>query len=147
MTRWQVREWLEKHVSQYLMTDPLWNGGIGETRKIAAMAEAFGIPMILHNVAGPFAQAACLHLGAHIPNLAFIESCRAFHQTYFPILADYAPIVVDGQFSLLDGPGLGLKLREEALARPDLDRQVSSGSGAAVGRRAMGDHWEREELR
>src|SRR5207244_6640907 len=35
MTRWQVREWLEKHVSQILMTDPVWNGGIDETRKMA----------------------------------------------------------------------------------------------------------------
>jgi hypothetical protein len=38
-------------------------------------------------------------------------------------------------------------LRESALARPDLSRQVSEGSGLAVGRRAMGDHWEREEIR
>ena len=37
MTRWQLREWLEKHVSQIVMTDPVWNGGIAETRKIAAI--------------------------------------------------------------------------------------------------------------
>jgi L-alanine-DL-glutamate epimerase-like enolase superfamily enzyme len=36
MTRWQVREWLEKHVSQIVMTDPVWTGGIAETRKIAS---------------------------------------------------------------------------------------------------------------
>jgi L-alanine-DL-glutamate epimerase-like enolase superfamily enzyme len=147
MTRWQVREWLEKHVSQFLMTDPLWNGGVGETRKIANMAEAFGVPLILHNVAGPFCQAACLHLGAHLPNLAFVESVRAFYRTYFPLLAHYAPRVEDGGFAPPDGPGLGLKLRDEALNRPDLSRQVSEGQGLAVGRRAMGDHWEREEIR
>lgn len=147
MTRWQVREWLEKHVSQYLMTDPVWNGGIGETRKIANMAEAFGVPLILHNVAGPFCHAACLHLGAHIPNLAFIESVRAFYTTYFPLLGNLSPTVEDGHFELPSGPGLGVQLREQALSRPDLTRQVSEGSGLAVGRRAMGDHWEREEIR
>src|SRR5512147_2723589 len=109
MTRWQVREWLEKRVSQYLMTDPVWNGGIGETRKIANMAEAFGVPLILHNVAGPFCHAACLHLGAHIPNLAFVESVRDFYKTYFPLLGDLAPQVVDGQFELPSGPGLGVQ--------------------------------------
>lgn len=147
MTRWQVREWLEKHVSHYLMTDPVWNGGIGETRKIANMAEAFGVPLILHNVAGPFCHAACMHLGSHIPNLAFVESCRAFYTTYFPILAGVEPKVEGGCFQLPEGPGLGVRLREEALRRADLSLQVSEGSGLAIGRRAMGDHWEREDIR
>ena len=90
MTRWQLREWLEKHVSPIVMTDPVWNGGIAETRKIAALAETFGVPLVLHNVAGPICHAACMHLGAHIPNLYFVESVRAFYQTYFPILSDSA---------------------------------------------------------
>jgi galactonate dehydratase len=147
MTRWQVREWLEKHTSQILMTDAVWNGGIAETRKIAAMAEAFGIPLVLHNVAGAFCQAACLHLGAHIPNLFFMESVRAFYKTYFGELTDYAPTVEDGHFALPKGPGLGVNLRPEALERADLVRQVSEGAGLAVGRRAMGDHWERVDIR
>lgn len=147
MTRWQVREWLEKHVSHYLMTDPVWNGGIAETRKVANMAEAYGIPVILHNIASPFCHAACLHLGAHLPNLAFIESVRAFYRTYFRVFSDYEPRLVNGRFVLPEGPGLGVNLREEVLSRPDLVRQVSEGPGLAAGRRAMGDHWEREEIR
>jgi galactonate dehydratase len=147
MTRWQVREWLEKHVSQILMTDPVWNGGIAETRKMAALAETYGIPMVLHNVAGPFCQAACLHLAAHIPNLFFVESVRAFYRTYFPVISDYAPRVQDGLFPLPSGPGLGVNLRAEMLERADLTQAISEGSGLAVGRRAMGDHWEREDIR
>ncbi len=147
MTRWQVREWLEKHVSQFLMTDPVWSGGIGETRKMANMAEAFGTPIILHNVAGPFCHAAALHLGAHLPNLAFVESVRAFYQTYFSELSDYTPQLEDGHFAVPSGPGLGVRLREEVLSRADLRREVSEGPGLAVGRRTMGDHWEREEIR
>lgn len=147
MTRWQVREWLEQHIAQFLMTDPVWNGGIGETRKIANMAEAFGVPIVLHNVAGPFCHAAAVHLGAHLPNLAFIESVRAFYHSYFAELGDYAPTLEDGQFSLPQGPGLGVRLRDEVLARSDLSRQISEGRGLAIGRRAMGDHWEHEEIR
>ena len=45
LTRWQLREWLEKHVSQILMTEPLWTGGVSETRKIANLAETYGVPI------------------------------------------------------------------------------------------------------
>ncbi len=147
MTRWQLREWLEKHVSQIVMTDAVWNGGIGETRKIAALAETFGIPLVLHNVAGPVCHAACMHLGAHIPNLYYVESCRAFYKEYFPILSDLAPTVSDGHLDIPAGPGLGLNLLDSALERDDLIRQVSEGPGLAAGRRAMGDHWAVEEIR
>jgi galactonate dehydratase len=147
MTRWQLRDWLAKGVSQIVMTDPVWNGGIAETRKIANMAEAFGVPIVLHNVAGPICHAACMHLGVHIPNLYFVESVRAFYKTYFPILGDLAPVVQNGHLSIPEGPGLGVNLRPEMLEREDLTRVVSDGEGLAKGRRGMGDHWAVEEIR
>lgn len=147
MTRWQVKEWIDNHVAPILMTDPVWNGGIAETRKIANMAEAAGLPLVLHNVAGPICHAACMHLGAHIPNLYFVESVRAFYNTYFPVLSDLQPTVDDGHLPIPDGPGLGVRLNPEILARPDLVRQLSEGAGLAEGRRAMGDHWAVEEIR
>jgi galactonate dehydratase len=148
MTRWQLREWLEKHTSQIVMTDPVWNGGIAETRKIANMAETFGVPIVLHNVAGPICHAACLHLAAHIPNLFYVESVRAFYKTYFPIFSDYAPLPnKDSTFDLPTGAGLGVNLKPELLERADVTRVVSDAPGLAVGRRAMGDHWAREEIR
>jgi len=111
------------------------------------MAEAFGLPLVLHNVAGPICHAACMHLGAHIPNLFYVESVRAFYKTYFPILSDLAPTVRDGHLALPQGPGLGVALQPGALAREDVIRQVSDGAGLAVGRRAMGDHWAVEDIR
>lgn len=147
LTRWQLRDWLVKGVSQIVMTDPVWNGGIAETRKIANMAEAFGVPIVLHNVAGPICHAACMHLGAHIPNLYFVESVRAFYKTYFPVLSEFAPGVQDGHLSIPDGPGLGVNLRPEMLERDDITRVISDGQGLAQGRRAMGDHWAVESIR
>ena len=147
MTRWQLREWLVKQVSQIVMTDPVWNGGIAETRKIAALAETFGIPLVLHNVAGPICHAACMHIGAHIPNLFYVESARAFYRELFPALSDLAPAVADSHLDIPEGPGLGVKLLDSALERADLIREVSEGEGLAGGRRAMGDHWAVEEIR
>lgn len=147
MTRWQLREWLEKHVSQIVMTDAVWNGGIAETRKIAALAETFGLPLALHNVAGPICHAACMHLGAHIPNLFYVESARAFYREVFPVLSDLSPAVADGCLDMPHGPGLGVKLLDSTLERPDIIREVTEGEGLTGGRRAMGDHWAVHEIR
>ena len=147
LTRWQLREWLEKQVSQIVMTDAVWNGGIAETRKIAALAETFGLPLVLHNVAGPICHAACMHLAAHIPNLFYVESARAFYREYFTVLSDLSPTVRDGHLDIPAGPGLGLKLLDSALERADLIREVTEGAGLARGRRAMGDHWAIEDIR
>jgi L-alanine-DL-glutamate epimerase-like enolase superfamily enzyme len=147
LTRWQYREWLEKHVSQILMTDPVWNGGIAETRRIANLAETYNIPLVLHNIAGPTCHAAAMHLGAHIPNLFMVESVRAFYKTYFPVMSNLNPVVMDGHLNVPDGPGLGVELNEQMFSRDDLMRQISDGEGLAQGRRAMGDHWAVENIR
>lgn len=147
MTRWQYRDWLQQGVSQILMTDPAWTGGIAETRKIAAMAEAHNIPLVLHNIAGPVSHAAAMHLGAHIPNLFMVESVRAFYHSYFLEMSDLRVTPQAGTLGLPQGPGLGVTLLPELLTRPDLQRQVSAGDGLARGRRAMGDHWAVEEIR
>ena len=88
-----------------------------------------------------------MHLGAHIPNLFFVESVRAFYKTYFPILSTLEVSVTDNHLPVPVGPGLGVTLRAEALQRPDLTRAISEGEGLAKGRRAMGDHWAVEEIR
>ena len=88
-----------------------------------------------------------MHLGAHIPNLYYVESVRAFYKEYFAALTDFTPTVKDGHLDIPSGPGLGVNLRDSALQRADLLREVSDGEGLARGRRAMGDHWAVEEIR
>ena len=147
MTRWQLRDWIQNGTTQIVMTDPVWNGGIAETRKIANLAEAYGVPLVLHNVASPICHAACMHLGAHIPNLFFAESVRAFYQTYFAEMCGWSPTVEGGNMSIPDGVGLGVELTAEILSHPKMVRVISDGDGLAKGRRAMGDHWAVEEIR
>jgi len=147
MTRWQIRDWLQRGVSQVAMTDPVWNGGIAETRRIANLAEAYGTPIVLHNVAGPICHAVCMHLAAHIPNLFFVESVRAFYRSYFAVLSDYAPLPQNGRFAVPDSPGIGVSLHDALLTRDDMMQEISQGEGLAVGKRAMGDHWSVEDIR
>ena len=44
-------------------------------------------------------------------------------------------------------PGLDVNLNPSAFLRADLTQEISSGSGLADGRRAMGDHWAVETFR
>ena len=136
LTRWQLREWLEKHVSQILMTEPLWTGGISETRKIANMAETFGVPLVMHNISGPIGHAAVMHLGAHIPNLFMVESVRAFAQTYFPVISNLAPRVMDGTLpSRRPRPGRGVPAGGAGARRPEQRRD--GGDAARRARMAV----------
>jgi len=88
-----------------------------------------------------------MHLSAHIPNLYFVESCRALCKTYIPVPRNLSPAVVDGHMSVPEGPGLGVQFNAPAVERDDLIRRVTDGPGLAAGRRAMGDHWTVEEIR
>ena len=124
MTRWQYRDWLEKGVSQILMTDTSWTGGIAETRKIAAMAESYNIPLVLHNIAGPVSHAAAMHLGAHIPNLFMVESVRAFYRGYFPQMSELEVRPRGGHAGPAAGPW---SWRDPAAGTADASRPAAPG--------------------
>jgi L-alanine-DL-glutamate epimerase-like enolase superfamily enzyme len=88
-------------------------GGIWETRKIAAMAEAYNAQMAPHLYAGPVEWAANIHLAAAIPNLLMCETIEtAFHDR----LIGGAIRVEDGFVPVPEAPGLGIEV-DEALAR------------------------------
>ena len=111
LSRWQIRDWIVEGATQIVMTDVCWNGGIAETRRIAALAETFGMPLVLHNAGGPIARMASLHLAAHIPNLFELETVRAFYRTYFTELTDVRVAVNNGRILVPpDRPGLGVEL-------------------------------------
>ena len=146
--RWQMRDWIVEAATQIVMTDVCWNGGIAETRKLAALAETFGLPLVLHNAGGPIAHRANQHLAANIPNLFEMETVRAFYRTYFTELTDLDVTIQHGRTPIPDSrPGLGIELSRALWDRPDLRVQVSEGEGKAVGVRAMGDFWSKPEIR
>lgn len=148
LTRWQMRDWLVSGASQIAMTDVAWTGGIAETRRLAALAETFGTPIVLHNAGGPIAHMANLHLAANLPNLFELETVRAFYRTYFTELTDVETQVEEGCLPLPpERPGLGVALQDAIWERDDLHVQVSKGAGKAVGVRAMGDSWSKPDIR
>jgi galactonate dehydratase len=88
-------------------------GGIWETRKIAAMAEAFGVQIAPHLYAGPVEWAANCHVAATCPNLLMVETIdSAFHRD----LIGGTLAVEAGHVKPPAGPGLGIDFDED-LAR------------------------------
>jgi L-alanine-DL-glutamate epimerase-like enolase superfamily enzyme len=88
-----------------LMIDVMTVGGITAWLKVAAMAEAFGIPVVSHLL--PELQA---HLVAGVPNGLLAE-----HKTWIWHLFDEVPTFNRGSFILPERPGNGLSLSDKVL--------------------------------
>ncbi len=119
-TRWAFRDLLETNVAGVVMLDISWCGGLSEARKIAAMAEAWHLPVAPHDCTGPVVLAASTHLSLNAPNALVQESVRAFYHTWYRDLVTALPQVKNGMITVPPGPGLGLELH------PDIDRAFST---------------------
>ena len=99
--------------------DVTWGGGITVARKVAALAEAAGLPIAFHDCSGPVTLAASVHLALACPNVAEQEIARAFYFGWYGELVDQPPPLEQGVIRAPEGPGLGLKLREAVLTAGD----------------------------
>jgi len=121
-TRFECRELFELQACDVVQIDLSHFGGISEARKVAAWAEAYYLLMAPHNVCGPVATAANLHLDACTPNFKIQEHFNDFADAWVKGAVEYYPEVVDGYFSLPDKPGLGVSLREDFVAEYPRER-------------------------
>ena len=126
-TRWAFRDLLETGVAGVVMLDVSWCGGLSEARKIAAMAEAWHLPVAPHDCTGPVVLAASTHLSLNAPNALIQESVRAFYRTWYRDLVTALPEVRDGAITVPPGPGLGLELNPEIDRAFTTTRRVTKG--------------------
>jgi galactonate dehydratase len=120
MTRWGFRELLENRAAQIIMPDVAWCGGISETKKIATMAETYYLPVAPHNCGGPILHFATAHVAANVTNLFIMESVRRhYNEEYEGLVTRKLVPQANGQLALPPGPGLGVELSAEVLARKD----------------------------
>ena len=97
-----------------------------EARKIAAMADAWQLPVAPHDCTGPVVWAASTHLSLHAPNALIQECVRAFHTGWYKELVTELPTVSQGMISLSDKPGLGLELLPDLVHRKDATVRAST---------------------
>ncbi|MCO5081056.1 MAG: mandelate racemase/muconate lactonizing enzyme family protein [Rhizobiaceae bacterium] len=115
-SRWAFRDLLETGAAGIVMLDVAWCGGLSEARKIAAMAEAWHLPVAPHDCTGPVVLCASTHLSLNAPNALVQESVRAFYRTWYRDLVTALPEVKDGMITVPPGAGLGMELN------PEMDR-------------------------
>jgi L-alanine-DL-glutamate epimerase-like enolase superfamily enzyme len=125
-TRWGFKDLLELRACDFVMPDLGWVGGLSEARKIASMAEAYGLPIAPHDCTGPVVLTASTHLSLNAPNAVLQESVRALYTGWYTEVATNLPSVKDGYITVPDGRGLGMKLLPDLEARPDAIHRVSS---------------------
>jgi galactonate dehydratase len=124
-SRWAFRDLLETNAAGVIMLDLSWCGGISEARKIAAMAEAWHLPVAPHDCTGPVVLCASTHLALNVPNALVQESVRAFYRTWYADLVTALPKVDNGHITVPPGPGLGLELAPDFERKFPVVRRVS----------------------
>lgn len=124
-SRWAFRDLLACNAAGIIMLDLSWCGGLSEARKIAAMAEAWHLPVAPHDCTGPVVLAASTHLALHAANALVQESVRAYYNSWYKDLVTEVPPVRNGFITVSDRPGLGLELLPELKTRSDALIKVS----------------------
>jgi len=117
-TRWDFKRILAEGYVDIIQPDPSHAGGITESRRIAAMAEAYDVAVAPHCPLGPIALAANLQIDAGCYNAFIQEQSLGIHYNQGSDLLDYLtdPSVFaydDGFVAIPQGPGLGIEVNED----------------------------------
>ena len=115
-TKWGFRELIERKAVAILQPDLCHAGGIGEVKKIAAMAEACDLAVAPHNPLGPISLAACLQLDACTHN-SFLQEQVTLGEGYLktPFEAE------EGYINVPENPGLGIELDLRSIKQLEYD--------------------------
>lgn len=121
-TRWQFKNLIKDGAIDIIQPDIALCGGILETRKIAAMAEAFDIAVAPHAPYGPIALAATLQLDVCTPNVFIQEQSLGIHYNKGFDLLDFVKNkeifqYKDGFLDIPTKPGLGIEIDEELVEK------------------------------
>jgi galactonate dehydratase len=113
-TRFEFLPVLTRHLTDYVMPDVTWTGGISELKKIASLAETFYIPISPHDASGPVNVLAGAQVMMTVPNFYRLEARRVNMDFYNAFLEE--PLEVQGDALIVPrGPGLGARLSVDYL--------------------------------
>ena len=123
-TRWGFREIFTTRAMDIVQPDTCAAGGLSECRKIADMAAAFGVRYVPHVWGTGVALAASLQLLAVLPHSPLrrtpLEPILEFDRSEHPFRQAVLTRPIEHERGIVripDGPGLGIDIDREALAR------------------------------
>ena len=115
LTKEQAAFVLANNLTDYLQIDITNIGGVTVARKVAAMAEAYGVEMAFHNAFGPIQNAVTVQLDAAIPNFLIQESFYDCFPAWKRELVRDQSKVENGQTKVPTRPGIGVEVDEKVL--------------------------------
>jgi galactonate dehydratase len=117
VSRFQFKQLLDAAGAHILQPDVLFCGGITELRKIANLAEVYGIEMAPHQCFGPVGHLASLSAMSICRNF-FIQEWEGEDDALFQeITGGGYPVQNNGFVALPAGPGLGITIDFEQLKK------------------------------
>ena len=111
--RRDYRPFFERQSVDVAIVDTPWNG-VGESLKIAAMADAYEVNVAPHNFYGHLATMMNAHFCAVVPNLRIME-IDPDNVPWYDDLVTVKPRIEGGQLTVPTGPGWGTEVNEEAV--------------------------------
>jgi galactonate dehydratase len=115
-TRFLFLDLFSERAVDIIQPDVCHAGGIVETRKIAAMAEAHYMPVAPHNACSPVGTMASIHLAVATTNFKIQETFDDMVEPWVRDAVINRPVARGGCFALPDKPGLGVDLDEAVIA-------------------------------
>jgi len=116
-TKWGFKELFLRNGVDYAMPDIMRCGGITETKKICALAEAFNLIVSPHSYTTGVGLAATMHIMASSPNCQWLE----LDVTPYPLFGDLliSPPTPDksGRVKVPEEPGLGVHLPDKIIKK------------------------------
>jgi galactonate dehydratase len=124
-SRWEVKQVIGTGIS-ILQPDVSQAGGISETRRICALAEAYDVRIAPHHAIGPIALAASLQLCFATPNMLVQERDVDWWGGLFARYVENPEIfaITDGHVARPQGPGLGIVVNEKEVRKSAVTEPV-----------------------
>lgn len=115
---YEFREFLQWNACKLIRPDLCLCGGITQSKKIAALAEAYQVGVVPHNPLSPVSTAACIQLDACIPNATVQEYTgegAALGDTALKRVVKSPVRLEKGYLIVPEAPGIGVEIDEEAI--------------------------------
>ena len=114
-TKWGFKQLFDAGGVDYAMPDLMRCGGITETKKICALAEANDVVPTPHNFSTGVGLAATLHLFASTPACQWFEYDTTDYPLYEVFLKNDVDVDDEGRIRVPDDPGLGVELPDDVV--------------------------------
>jgi galactonate dehydratase len=110
LSRFEFRQLLEAKGASIIQPDVMHAGGITEIRKIANLAETYGVEVAPHQCSGPVAHVASIQAMSVCRNCVLQEWEAEDDALFRELTHGTYPVQKNGTVALPEGPGLGISV-------------------------------------